>query len=552
MLKELQIENYAIIKSLKLTFNDGFTAITGETGAGKSILVGALSLILGNRADTTLLYDKTKKCIVEGTFNLSNLNLQPFFTTNDIDYQDLTTLRREISEIGKSRAFINDTPVNLNQIKELASSLVDIHSQHNYLLLENQNFQFQVIDDFTGTGDLVSDFKSKLTLYKQKELELQTLIRLHQKSVQEKDYLEFLSNELFEAKLSNGEQEEIEKQIAILSNAELIKNNLSHAVSIISMQDGNVIEFINELKQLLSSISQFDTKIDQILHRIDSLLIEFKDIDFEMTRIENEVELNPETLNLLIERNDLLNRLQQKHRVPNLEELMAIENEINIKLTQFSDLQSQIETVQMEQKELQQQLFLIGKQISQKRVHSIPSLEKSIEELISTIGMPDGKVKFQLTQTDQLLDNGIDQLSFLFSANKGTPLMEVEKVASGGEISRLMLAIKTIVAKTAALPTLIFDEIDTGISGDIAAKVAKLMTKIAEDRQLLTITHLPQIAAKASKHYFVYKEVIDNMTYTNVKEVKDSERVDAIAAMISGDFISESSKKTAQELILQN
>ncbi|MBP1673711.1 MAG: repair protein RecN [Bacteroidetes bacterium] len=552
MLRELQIENYAIIKSLKLTFNDGFTAITGETGAGKSILVGALSLILGNRADTSLLYDKTKKCIVEGTFDLTNLNLKPFFISNDLDYQDLTTLRREISEIGKSRAFINDTPVNLNQIKELASALVDIHSQHNHLLLENQNFQFQVIDDFTGTGNLVSDYKTKLTLYKQKDLQLQSLIRQHQKSVQEKDYLEFLSQELYDAKLSPGEQEEIEKQIAILANAELIKNNLSHTISIISIQDGNIIDYINELRQLLFPISRFDTKIDQILQRIDSLMIECKDIDFELTRIENEVELNPETLNLLMERNDLLNRLQQKHRVANLEELIAIENEINIKLTQFSDLQSQIETVQMEQKELQQHLYWIGKQISQKRENSIPSLEKSIEELIATIGMPDGKVKFQLIPTDQLLDNGIDQLQFLFSANKGTPLMDVEKVASGGEISRLMLAIKTIVAKTAALPTLIFDEIDTGISGDIAAKVAKLMNKIAEDRQLLTITHLPQIAAKASKHYFVYKEVIDNMTYTNVKEVKDSERVDAIAAMISGDFISESSKKTAQELILQN
>ncbi len=552
MLRELQIENYAIIKSLKLTFNDGFTAITGETGAGKSILVGALSLILGNRADTSLLYDKTKKCIVEGTFDLTKLNLQPFFISNDLDYQDLTTLRREISEIGKSRAFINDTPVNLNQIKELASALVDIHSQHNHLLLENQSFQFQVIDDFTGSANLVSEYKSKLLLFKQKELELQSLIRQHQKSVQEKDYLEFLSQELFDAKLSPGEQEEIEKQIAILTNAELIKNNLSHTVSIISIQDGNIIDYINELKQLLSPISRFDTKIDQILQRIDSLMIECKDIDFELTRIENEVELNPETLNLLMERNDLLNRLQQKHRVANIEELITVEQEINIKLTQFSDLQSQIETIQNEQTELQQHLFFIGKQISQKRENSISSLEKSIEELIATIGMPDGKVKFQLTPTDQLLDNGIDQLQFLFSANKGTPLMDVEKVASGGEISRLMLAIKTIVAKTAALPTLIFDEIDTGISGDIAAKVAKLMNKIAEDRQLLTITHLPQIAAKASKHYFVYKEVVDNMTYTNVKEVKDSERVDAIAAMISGDFISESSKKTAQELILQN
>lgn len=552
MLRELQIENYAIIKSLKLTFNDGFTAITGETGAGKSILVGALSLILGNRADTSLLYDKTKKCIVEGTFDLSNLNLQPFFIANDLDYQDLTTLRREISEIGKSRAFINDTPVNLNQIKELASDLVDIHSQHNHLLLENQNFQFQVIDDFTGTANLVSDYKSKLTFYKQNELELQSLVRQHQKSMQEKDYLEFLSQELDDAKLLPGEQDEIEKQIAILANAELIKNNLSHTISIISIQDGNLIDYINELKQLLSPISRFDSKIDQILQRIDSLQIECKDIDFELNRIENEVELNPETLNLLMERNDLLNRLQQKHRVSNLEELIAVEHEINLKLTQFSDLHSQIETIQMEQKELQNNLFLIGKQISQKRENAIPSLERSIEELIATIGMPDGKVKFQLNPSDQLLDNGIDQLQFLFSANKGTPLMDVEKVASGGEISRLMLAIKTIVAKTAALPTLIFDEIDTGISGDIAAKVAKLMNKIAEDRQLLTITHLPQIAAKASKHYFVYKEVIDNMTYTNVKEVKDSERVDAIAAMISGDFISESSKKTAQELILQN
>jgi DNA repair protein RecN (Recombination protein N) len=552
MLLELQIENYAIIKSLKLTFNDGFTAITGETGAGKSILVGALSLILGNRVDTSVLYDRSKKCIVEGTFNIVNLNLEPFFLENDIDFQDVTTLRREISETGKSRAFINDTPVNLNQIKELTLHLVDIHSQHNHLLLENQNFQFQIIDDYAGNNNLLNLYKDTLAQFKNIEIELENLISNQNKAIQEKDYLEFLSHELFEAKLTDGEQEEIEKQIVILSNAELIKNNLKTATSIVSIQEGNIIDFINDVKANLSVVAKFDTKIEQLLQRVESIVIELKDIDFEINGIENDVEVNQETLALLMDRNDLLNRLQQKHRVHSIDELIKIEVEIQHKLDQFSDTQLKIEETRIQKEELKQRLKTIGTELSQIRLKNIPLLEHAVNELIASIGMPDGKINLILSETDQFFENGIDQLQFLFSANKGTPLMEIEKVASGGEISRLMLAIKTIIAKTSALPTLIFDEIDTGISGDIAAKVAKLMNKIAQDRQLLTITHLPQIAAKASLHYFVYKEEIDNKTYTNVKEVKGAERVEAIARMISGDYISESSKQTAQELMLQN
>ncbi|HNX22052.1 MAG TPA: AAA family ATPase, partial [Bacteroidales bacterium] len=326
MLIALQIENYAIIKSLQLTFDSGFTAITGETGAGKSILLGALSLILGHRADTSVLFDKSKKCIVEGNFNIKELQLEPFFIDNDLDYNDITTLRREISETGKSRAFINDTPVNLTQLKDLAQFLVDIHSQNNHLLIENQNFKIQIIDNFSNNTKLVAQFKHLLSEFKTLESELIQLKESRNKSLQEKDFLEFQSQELAEAKLVEGELEEIEKQITLLANAELIKSKLSASTFIISDKEDSILLNLNELKANLQSISPFNSSFEQLCQRVDSLIIELKDIDFEINTSENESEVNPDFLSLLTDRFDLLNKLIQKHRVHSLEELIQIEN----------------------------------------------------------------------------------------------------------------------------------------------------------------------------------------------------------------------------------
>lgn len=552
MLLALQIENYAIIKSLQISFDSGFTAITGETGAGKSIIIGALSLILGNRVDTSILYDKSKKCFVEGTFNLEKLNIKPFFEQNDLDYQKLTILRREISETGKSRAFVNDTPVTLSQLKELAQYLVDIHSQHHHLLIENQGFKLKIIDEYSQNIELVEQYQQKREEYKKTCLELDHLLEAKSKSIQENDYFEFLNNELLEANLTIGELEEIEKQISILSNAELIKTKLFQSSNIIHEDPISILSSLQELKGNCASISTFDEKFQSLTNRINSVIIEMKDIDFEISSITNEIEVNPDHLQLLNERLDQLNKLLQKHRVHSISELIEKHQFIQLQLSQFSDSQEKIDLMNQKKSELYIDLNQIGDSITSTRKSNIESLEREIIEKITSIGIPDGMLKIHLESTDQFLEFGKDKVSFLFSANKGISLAEVEKVASGGEISRLMLAIKSVISTKNILPTVIFDEIDTGISGDVAGKVSRLMQKIASDRQLLVITHLPQIAAKAKIHYFVYKEVIDNKTYTNIKELKGNERVEEIAAMMSGDTITLAARQTAQELIFEN
>ena len=552
MLLALQIENYAIIKSLQISFDSGFTAITGETGAGKSIIIGALSLILGNRVDTSVLYDKSKKCYVEGSFNLEKLNIKHFFEQNDLDYQTITILRREISETGKSRAFINDTPVTISQLKELAQYLVDIHSQHHHLLIENQGFKLKIIDEYSQNIDLVESYQLKHAEYKKTVIELDQLLEAKSKSIQENDYFEFLNTELQEANISLGEQEDIEKQISILSNAELIKTKLFQSSNIFHDEPVSLLSSLQELKGNCSAISTFDEKFQSLTERINSVIIEMKDIDFEISSFSNEVEVNPDYLQLLTDRLDLLNKLQQKHRVHSIQELIEKHQFIQSQLSQFSDNQDRIDLVSENKAKLFDELNQIGDKISSIRKSNLDSLENEIIQRITSIGIPDGILKIQLESTDQFYENGKDKVVFLFTANKGIPLAEVEKVASGGEISRLMLAIKSVISTKNILPTVIFDEIDTGISGDVAGKVARLMQKIASDRQLLVITHLPQIAAKAKIHYFVYKEVVDGKTYTNIKELKSDDRVEEIAAMMSGDSITNAARQTAKELILEN
>lgn len=551
MLLALQIENYAIIKSLQINFDSGFTAITGETGAGKSIIIGALSLILGNRADTSLLYDRKKKCYVEGTFNIEKLDIKHFFEENDLDFQNVTILRREISETGKSRAFINDTPVTIAQLKELTQYLVDIHSQHHHFLIENQGFKLKIIDEYSQNTELVDTYQRKREEYKKTVLDLESLLIERSKNLQEKDFLEFLDQELFEAKLNIGEQEEIEKQILILSNAELIKTNLFQSSNIINNEPVSLHSSLHDLKGNCSAISDFDPRIHSLTERIDSIIIEIKDIDFEINLIGDAVEINPDHLQLLTDRLDLLIKLQQKHRVNNIQELIEKHQHIQNQLSQFSDNQNRIDLVEAAKTRLFDELNHIGDKISTIRKSNLNSFENAIVQRIISIGIPDGLLKIELESTDQFFENGKDKVVFLFTANKGIPMAEVEKVASGGEISRLMLAIKSVISAKNILPTIIFDEIDTGVSGDIAGKVARLMQKIASDRQLLVITHLPQIAAKATKHYFVYKEVIDGKTYTNIRELQSDERVEEIAAMMSGDTITQAARQTAKELIFE-
>ncbi|MCL2245944.1 MAG: DNA repair protein RecN [Lentimicrobiaceae bacterium] len=548
MLRALHIENYALINSLDLSLDKGFTAITGETGAGKSILVGALSLILGARADSSVLYNSTKKCIVEGEFNLNNLNLEGFFKTNDIDFQNNTILRREITENG-SRAFVNDTPVTLSILKELAEQLVDIHSQHHHLLLNKADFRLQTIDDFALLHESVSEYQQIYYQYKKVEKALQESIEKGAREALEKDFLTFQSNELHEAKLFAGEQEDLELQIAFLKNAEEIKMQLYKSLQIISEQDCNCIQQLNEAKNACHAIACFDEKINDLDARINSILVDLKDIAFELSAKEESVEVNPKELEYCENRLDTLFRLQQKHYVKNVEGLLQKLQEIDEKLIQFENLEAQIEKLQKEYEILAEKIVFLSKNLSEKRKESAHLFEKELERKLSLLGMPDAVFKVEIIPQNSFTDTGSDSVLFFFSSNKGMPVALIEKTASGGELSRIMLAIKSIISAASFMPTVIFDEIDTGVSGAMASKVAAVMHDVSLQRQLLTITHLPQIAARANIHYIVYKDVENEKAVTKIKKIDTQERIMELAKMMTGNKIGEAALRAAEELL---
>jgi DNA repair protein RecN (Recombination protein N) len=548
MLSALHIENYALIDSLDLPLDKGFTAITGETGAGKSILVGALSLILGARADSSVLYNTSKKCIVEGVFDIQNLRLEDFFKTNDLDFNNNTILRREVTENG-SRAFVNDTPVTLGILKELAEKLVDIHSQHHHLLLHRSEFRLQTMDDFALLRETVFSYQQVYNQYKKVEKELhETKEKVARESL-EKDFLAYQSNELHEANLFAGEQEELEQQIAFLKHAEEIKRQLYKSLQIISEQEGNVVQLLNEAKNSCHSIAAFDEKINNFDTRLNAILVDLKDIAFELSAKEETVEVNPNELEYFENRLDTLFRLQQKHYVKNVEDLIQKLQQIDEKLSQFENLETKIETLQKEFEILSEKTAFLSKNLSEKRKAAALLFEKEIEKKLSLLGMPDATFKVEVVQQSSFTSTGTDAVQFLFSANKGMPLAQVEKTASGGELSRIMLAIKSIITTVSFMPTVIFDEIDTGVSGAMASKVAEVMYDVSLQRQLLTITHLPQIAAQATTHYLVYKDVKNEKAVTKIKKIEEEERTAEIAKMMTGNKTGEAAMRAAAELL---
>jgi DNA repair protein RecN (Recombination protein N) len=548
MLRALHIENYVLIDSLDLPLDKGFTAITGETGAGKSILVGALSLILGARTDSSVLYNTSKKCIVEGVFDIQHLQLEGFFKMNDLDFNNHTLLRREVTENG-SRAFVNDTPVTLNIIKELAEKLVDIHSQHHHLLLNKSEFRLQTIDDFALLRELVLAYQQIFNQYKNLEKELQeSKEKATQKSL-EKDFLTFQSNELHAAKLYTGEQEELEQQIVFLKNAENIKTQLYKSLQIISEQEGNTIQLLNEAKNVCHSIAQFDEKINNFDIRLNNILVELKDIAFELNAKEESVEVKPEELQYLENRLDTLFRLQQKHYVKNVEELLLKLQQIDENLSQCEDLEAKIEQLQKEYEILTEKVAVLAKNLSEQRATSALLFEKEIEKKLVLLGMPDAVFQVEIMPQSTFANTGTDLIEFLFSANKGMSGTPVGKTASGGELSRIMLAIKSVITATSFMPTVIFDEIDTGVSGSMASKVAEVMYDVSLQRQLLTITHLPQIAAQANTHYLVFKDVENEKSVTKIKKIEGQERIAEIAKMMTGNKTGEAAFKVAAELL---
>lgn len=549
MIRNLHIENYALIRSLHINFDNGFTVITGETGAGKSILLGAIALILGNRADASLLYEKSKKCFVEGEFDIQNLDLLPFFNDNDLDYQDITTLRREITESGKSRAFINDTPVNLQTLKELAVKLVDIHSQHQNLLLNNGEFRLNVLDQYAKIEADLKEYKKLLSQFRHLESEWKELVEKQHQAEQEKDYLEYLAAEFEKANLVAGEQEEIEKKIATLSNADLIKSKLFSSSQLLSEQENNILQQLLQVKNYGLEIAPFNADVEAISLRLDALYTELKDIAYDVAKIENNVEINPEELEQLQLRLDFIYFMQQKHHLNSVEELLNKKIEIEEKLSLYNDNEEAIVRLKQQMDEGYELAFAKASSLSSLRHAAKESLQNDIVATLHLIGMKDACFIVEIESGANLTATGLDKVSFLFSANKGVVPEEIEKVASGGELSRLMLAIKSIISESALLPTVIFDEIDTGISGEVAAKVANLMKDISAKRQLLAITHLPQIASKGMLHYYVYKEVVHDKTFTNIRQIVDNERVEEIAKLMSGEKVTDSARKAASELL---
>lgn len=549
MLQSLQIENYAIIRSIKINFDEGFTVITGETGAGKSIIIGALSLILGNRADSSVLHDRSKKCFVEATFDISTLHLQTFFDINDLDYQDTTTIRREITENGKSRAFINDTPVNLNTLRALAEQLVDIHSQHNNLLVNTEEFRIALLDQYAHSQKLLAEYRSAFLSFKKNEEKYIELLDLQQKIEQERNYLEFVFQELNNAKLSDGEQESIEQQISLLSNAEQIKNKLFNSLQLISEQEeGNILQQLKYCLDQVQNISNYDAGLADLSQRMSSCLIELKDIAEELEHKNRSIEVNPEELERLNERLDFILNLEHKHHVNNIEGLLNLMQEAAHKLSLFEEGNEELHKVEAQRQVLRSQAEGLAQQLTQQRQAAIEGFEQEMVGKIRLLGMEYAEFKVNITLREELGGNGNDHIQFLFSANRGSELNDISKTASGGEISRLMLAIKSIINDSSLLPTVIFDEIDTGISGEVASKVAIMMDDLSRQHQLIVITHLPQIAAKGKMHYFVFKNNDDRQTRTEIRCLDNEESVVEIAKMISGERVSEAALATAKEL----
>jgi DNA repair protein RecN (Recombination protein N) len=553
MLQKLSIKNFAIIDQLEIDFYAGFNIITGETGAGKSIILGALGLLLGQRADTKSLKKSDKKCIIEGQFNIQAYQLQDFFKQNDIDYEELSILRREISSDGKSRAFINDTPVNLQLLRAMGSSLVDIHSQHETLEIHAQSYQLALIDSVADHKDLLIEYKNIYNSYQKNQTELRILEEQHQKLQNELEYIKFQFNELSELNLKPEEQETLEAEQNILSNAEEIQTKLS-ALSVLFSEDPYSI--LNQVKhgiQLFQGLEKINPSLNELSNRLKSALIELKDIHAEVENAQQEVNLNPARLEEVNARLDVIYRIEQKHRVKSIAELLEILKTFDDKI-QSSVLDTErIEKIKIELEHQKSTLLKIAKQISTNRVNQFENVRTYLIECLKSLGIPNAQFEIShRTLTDGIGKNGIDELNFLFSANKGQSVEDLSRVASGGELSRLMLCIKSLLAEKEKLPTIIFDEIDTGVSGEVAIKMGQIMRQLSSKIQVISITHLPQIAGLGNHHYYVYKDHQQSETITMMKKLNNDERIVEIAKMLSGDKPSAGALENAKELLNNN
>lgn len=549
MLLSLSIKNYALIESLDITFSNQFSIITGETGAGKSILLGALGLVLGNRADLSVLKDKDQKCVIEATFSLTNYNLERFFQENDLDYEDQTIIRREILPSGKSRAFINDSPVNLNELNELGFFLIDIHSQHETRELLNEAYQFDILDAVAQNDKRLTSYKKGLEVLNQSKKELKQLIAEKEALSKEQEYNNFLVEELVAAKLKEGEQKDLEEELDQLSNVELIKENLDKVLSVANEEQLGTLVTLNEIKQSLQKIAVFSKDYHDYHERIISVSIELQDIIDECFSSAEKIINDPERLELVSTKLQTIYTLQKKHNVSTVEELLAIQNELDGKLVRFEDLDAEIVKKEHEQVDIIEKLDQVANLLTKARLDAVPILSEQIQYILTQLGMPDAKIVFEIQPTDSYTKFGKDTISLLFSANKGMAIGPIKKMASGGEMSRIMLAVKAVLANYSKLPSIIFDEIDTGVSGEIAIKMGEIMKEMSKNMQVFAITHLPQIAAKGNQHYKVFKYNVENDTLSELKLLTTEQRVVEIAEMLSGKNISDSAINHAKELL---
>ena len=549
MITSLSIENYALIEKLSIDFSKGLSIITGETGAGKSILLGALGLVLGKRADLSSLKNKSEKCVIEAHFQISDYNLQPFFTANDLDYEAETIIRREILPSGKSRAFINDTPVNLQELQDLSLYLIDIHSQHQTQELSDEDFQFQIIDAIANNQELLEKYTTSLRSFKKQKSDLLDLNNQMQLALKEQDYNSFLLEELLQAKLESSNQEELELILEKLSNVEAIKENVEKALSIASDEQFGVLQNLKEIKNYLQKTTSFSAEYQSLFDRVNSVIIELDDVENELNQVVDSLINDPEQLEIVTQKLQLIYSLQKKHQVLSIQELLQIQYDLDTKVVAVSALENQIIILE---KEIQQSVIAldsISNLIHSNREKAIPTLTHKLIAILELLGMPNVRFNIEINTTLNYFQNGKDELQFLFSANKGSDFGLLKKVASGGELSRIMLAVKAILAQYSKLPTIIFDEIDTGVSGEIAIKMGDIMKEMSKSMQVFAITHLPQIAAKGNNHFKVFKTIIHEITQSELKLLTNEERIIEIAQMLSGTVVSDSALNHAKALL---
>jgi len=549
MLTNLSIKNYALIESLSVNFKDKLSIITGETGAGKSILLGALGLVLGKRADSTTLKNKEVKCVIEGQFSILNYSLKDFFQENDLDFEVETIIRREILPSGKSRAFINDTPTTLQVLNLLSEKLIDVHSQHQTLQLSDVSFQFQILDAIANNSAKIESYKRGLIVYKKLLKELKELIKSQKLAQEQFDYNLHLFEELSKANLKIEEQQAIEQKLDKLNNIEEIKLSLLEVQSITFNDEIGINALLTSVVNNLQKIKGFSKEYEAFYERASSVKIEFEDIGSEIERANEEVDFDTSELENLNDRLQLIYNLQKKHSVSSISELIRIQEELSVKVDQVKNSSKQISEKETEIKNVTDKIDHIAKLIFKERQKAIPVLTRKLEKKLMYLGMENTRFQFNLAHLDQYFYNGKDELQLLISANKGVNFGELKKIASGGELSRIMLSVKSILSEYLKLPTIIFDEIDTGVSGDVSQKMAEIMQEMSNNMQVITITHLPQIAAKGKQHYKVYKEDIANNIVTKLTELTYNERINEIAEMLGGKNITETAVEHAKQLL---